>query len=99
MPIKAKPIVVPEKVFDDYWVALFQSTSNGVGEKACLHSAIIPFNKTSGEAGSSINLDAIDVFAELAADADARVIYGLILAYLQKKAIEQGKLEADDVIE
>lgn len=91
MPIKADPIVIPEKVLNKFWVHSFNVGTTGVNGKAILHSSILPYND-SGDIGPEIVLNTIDVFSELAVDPKAAQIFGLVMAYVERKAREQGKI-------
>jgi hypothetical protein len=97
MPIVAKPKIIPEKTLNKFWIAKFHSDSGIVGGAASLNATLIPYNEETQQLGDPIHLDAIDVFQEVQVDPQAAQIYGYIMAYLQKKAIEQGKLEAEEV--
>lgn len=94
MPIKAKPIVVPEKVLTEFWVSLFQAMSSSVGGQAWLNSAIVPYDPNTGAIGDEIVLDPINILERVKTDKDAAMIYGMILKFLEKVALEQGKVEA-----
>lgn len=91
MPIQAAPIVVPAKTLDKYWVHSFAVGTTGVNGNAFLRSSLLPYND-SGDVGAEISLEAINVFVETAIDQDAAQIFGLVMAYVEKKAKQQGKI-------
>lgn len=92
MPIKLKEIIIPEKKLDKHWVTEFYVRSD-VMQNAFLTSSMIPYNENTKDVGEQVTLDTINVLDEVRKDPDAAKIYFLILEYLKKKAIEQGKLE------
>lgn len=99
MPIQAAPIVIPSKTLDKYWVQSLSIGTTGVGGVALLKSTLIPYN-SAGDIGPEIILDTINVFEQIAinpeteqpVDADAAQIFSLFMAYIDKKAKEQGKI-------
>jgi hypothetical protein len=91
MPITADPIIIPAKTLDKYWVHSFSVGTTGVNGVAMLHSSLLPYND-GGDIGPEIVLDTINVFEQLAVDPDAAQIFGLVMAYVEKKAKEQGKI-------
>lgn len=91
MPIVADPIIVPEKVLNKFWVYSFSVGTTGVNGAALLHSSLLPYND-AGDVGPEITLDTINVFEQVAIDPDAAKIFGLVMAYVEKKAKEQGKI-------
>jgi len=92
MPISANPITIPAKVLDKYWVETFTVGTTGLNGLALLNSSLLPYND-SGDIGPSIALDTINVFQEMATDPDAAQIFSLVMAYIEKKAKEQGKIQ------
>jgi hypothetical protein len=109
MPIKSKPIIIPEIILDKMWVTEFSAIAPEVGGKAWLRAGLIPYND-QGQTGPVVPLDSIDIYHEIEMidnpedpegpqvprDHDAAVIFYLILKYLEKKAVEQGKLQEPD---
>lgn len=93
MPIVADPVVITAKILDKYWVHSFSVGTTGVGGAAILRSSLIPYN-AAGDVGSEIALDPISVFDEVQVDQDAAVIFSLFMAYVEKKAKQQGKISA-----
>ena len=91
MPIEANPIIIPAKTLDKFWVHLFSVGTTGVNGEAILHSSLLPYND-SGDVGAEIPLNAISVFQECEIDQDAAQIFSLVMAYIEKKAKEQGKI-------
>lgn len=91
MPIQAAPIIVPAKTLDKYWVHTFSVGTTGVNGAALLRSSLLPYND-NGDVGPEIQLDVISVFEQLSVDPDAAEIFGRVLAYVEKKAKEQGKI-------
>jgi hypothetical protein len=91
MPINAGKIIIPAKELDKYWVANFNVVAGQVNGVVHLYSTLIPYN-LEGDTGEPIPLDPLDVNAEVQVDPDALEIYVKVLAYIQKKAIEQGKI-------
>jgi hypothetical protein len=91
MPIEGSAIVIPEKVLNKFWVHSFIVGTEGVNGKAWLRSSLLPHND-SGEIGQEIVLDEIDVFEAVQLDPDADQIFGLVMAYVEKKAKEQDKI-------
>lgn len=98
-PIAAQPTIIPAKTLDKYWVHQFAVGTTGVGGTALLNSCLIPYND-SGDVGPEIQLEPINVFEQLAIDPetqlpkdpDAAQIFALVLAYVEKKAKQQGKI-------
>ena len=95
MAIKAGKVIVPALELDKYWVASFSVVSGIVGGGASLSSTLIPYNDL-GQTGDPIILDPIDVMDSIQTDPEAAAIYVAILAFLQKKGIEQGKLTPEE---
>ena len=93
MPVQGKPVIIPAKVLDKFWISLFQSVANLTEQTAELNATLIPYND-NGDSGEPIYLEPINVFHEVATDPEAAQIFGLIQVWLEKKAVEQGKLEA-----
>lgn len=98
MPILGKPIVIPPKTLDQFWLAIFSSVANLVEQQATLSMSIVPYNE-QGEMGEVIHLDPVDIFARVNPqspefDLQAAQIYQSILAYATKEAIAQGKIQA-----
>ncbi len=99
MPIQAEPIVIPSKTLDKYWIHALSIGTTGVGGVALLKSTLIPYN-SAGDSGPEIVLDTINVFEQIAinpetsepVDPDAAEIFYLFMAYIEKKAKEQGKI-------
>lgn len=91
MPISAGKIIIPSKELDKYWVAKFNVVAGEVNGQVSLDATLIPYNE-QGDVGEPIHLLPLDVLAEVQSDPDAMEIYVKVLAYLQKKGIEQGKL-------
>lgn len=95
MAIKAAKITVPSIELDKFWVASFSVVSGEVGGPAFLYSTLIPYN-AQGQTGNPITLNEIDVLEAVRTDPDAAAIYAAVLAYLEKKGIEQGKLAPEE---
>lgn len=96
MPITAGKIIIPAKELDKYWVANFHVMAGILNGSVSLNASLIPYNN-AGDQGEAIHLDPIDVMEQVQVDPDALEIYLKVLAYLQKKAIEQGKIpEAEE---
>lgn len=91
MPIVAEPIIVPSKTLDKFWVHSLSIGTTGVNGAALLKASLLPHND-SGDVGSEIVLDTINVFEQVAVDEDAAEIFTLFMAYIEKKAKEQGKI-------
>jgi hypothetical protein len=96
MPIQAGKIIIPAKELDKYWVLDFHVSSSGVNGSVSLNAVLIPYNN-EGDIGDGITINTLNVLEEVQSDPDALEIYVKVLAYLQKKAIEQGKIpEAEE---
>jgi hypothetical protein len=91
MPIEIDPIIIPSKTLNQIWIHHLSVGTTSVNGDALLNASLIPYNN-AGDQGSVIPLDTINVFAEVAADEDAALIFSLFQAYLIKKAREQGKI-------
>ena len=91
MPITADPIVIPSKTLDKFWIYSLAIGTTGVNGVALLNSTLLPYND-AGDVGTEIPLDVINVFEQVAVDPDAAEIFALFMAYIEKKAKEQGKI-------
>ena len=91
MPITADPIIIPSKTLDKFWVHSLAIGTTGVNGAALLNCSLLPYNDT-GDVGTEIQLDIIDVFEQVTVDPDAAQIFALFMAYVEKKAKEQGKI-------
>lgn len=92
MPVTpTQPIVIPAKQLDKVFVTLFESSAQAPNMPVTLNCRLVPYND-AGDAGAPIVLGPYDVAAMCAEDQEAAVIYGLILAWIQKKARAEGKI-------
>lgn len=92
MPIIGrKPIVVPEKVLDKYWVLSFLSQSAGPNLEPYLYIKMIPYND-EGDLGQTIDLEPIEIFSLMKEDKEGAMIYGQLLKWIEKVAQNQGKI-------
>ena len=92
MPVTStQPIVIPAKEFDKLWVTVFNSMSQAPNMPVNLIATLTPYN-SAGDVGNPINLGPYDVVEICQTDPEAAQIYGLIMAWLQKKARAEGKI-------